>query len=123
MAERDPKNGLPASVYQPMSLKVDDKSERDIITYIDHPDFCGSGGCSIDIYKFDSSGQSKDIGAFFSTGEVAFAGTVTNAYRDLINDKADFIVFDGTQTQKSRLGEEKLYVTMEPSQTNKGYWL
>jgi hypothetical protein len=88
--------------YAAVSLKVDDKSDQDIITYIEHPGFCGSGGCSIDINKFDSSRHSyKAIGSFFSDGQVAFAGTVTNGYRDLINDKADFIVFDGAQYVES----------------------
>ena len=88
--------------YAAVSLKVDAKSDQDIITYIEHPGFCGSGGCSIDINKFNSSRHSyKAIGSFFSKGQVAFAGTVTNGYRDLINDKADFIVFDGAQYVES----------------------
>jgi hypothetical protein len=88
--------------YAAVSLKVDDKSDQDIITYIEHPDFCGSGGCSIDINRFDPRTRSyKGIGSFFSNGQVAFAGTVTNGYRDLINDKADFIVFDGAQYVES----------------------
>ena len=88
--------------YAAVSLKVDAKSDQDIITYIEHPGFCGSGGCSIDINKFNSSRHSyKALGSFFSKGQVAFAGTVTNGYRDLINDKADFIVFDGAQYVES----------------------
>jgi hypothetical protein len=83
-------------------LKIKDKYALNIITYIEHPDFCGFGGCSIHIYRFDSNGDSyKAIGAFCSNGQVAFAGTVTNGYRDLINDKADFIVFDGAQYVES----------------------
>jgi hypothetical protein len=103
--------------YAAVSLKFDDKSDQDIITYIEHPGFCGSGGCSININKFDSSRHSyKAIGSFFSYGQVAFAGTVTNGYRDLINDKADFIVFDGTQYVETGRPPEPAAAEKPPSE-------
>ena len=101
--------------YAAVNLKVDDKSDQDIITYIEHPGFCGSGGCSIDINKFDPRRHSyKGIGSFFSNGQVAFAGTVTNGYRDLINDKADFIIFDGTLYVESGLPPEPAAAQASP---------
>jgi len=87
--------------YAAVKLNVNDKSTQDLIMYMGSPGFCGSGGCIIYVEKFNAERHSyTNFGAFQGTAagpEAAFASTVTNGYRDLIIDKADLLVFDGTQ--------------------------
>lgn len=88
--------------YAVVSLENKSKNGQDLIVNIRDPDWCGSGGCALDIYKYKTGpkpwlpGRYVRIGGILGSGhdKVWFAGTVTNGYRDLIIDKDVFLVFN-----------------------------
>ena len=65
--------------YAALQLRPGDRWHQDLIVYINDPYWCGSGGCSITIYKFTGSSY-MNLGFSFCLCKVAFAGTVTNGY-------------------------------------------
>jgi hypothetical protein len=82
--------------YAVVGLRENDRSSQDLLIFIDHPNWCGSGGCTMQVWKFTGRSYTS-IGDIVGVneGKAAFAGTVTNGYRDLVINKADYCVFDG----------------------------
>jgi hypothetical protein len=82
--------------YAAVSLRENDRFAQDLLIYIDHPNWCGSGGCTMQIWKFNGRSYTS-VGDIVGVdkGEAAFAGTATNGFRDLVVNKANYLVFDG----------------------------
>ena len=63
-------------------LDVTDDGIAEALVFEDLPGYCGTGGCTFDIYK-KQNGKWTSVYSALAQGEIGLANTITNGYQDI----------------------------------------
>src|SRR3989344_9023243 len=63
-------------------LDVTDDGIAEALVFEDLPGYCGTGGCTFDIYK-KQNGKWVSVYSALAQGEIGLANTITNGYQDI----------------------------------------
>lgn len=82
-------------------VDITDDGIKEALVYEDLPGFCGSGGCSLDIFQQKQTKWTK-LSSLSGGEEVGLSNTLTNGYLDLFLTEEDAVVryvWDGKEYQ------------------------